>query len=346
MSVALNVIWWLLKPVSLLLIYLTFLYEDEEGKIQDRIIELWVRLDDRRSTSLSWAAILIQSAARLVAGAMDYFFGTKPVSFRLLGTSFFFSLASLEPFLGFSPHPNSHWPFTGPYHWTHLFQAILYLALGMVPAFTKNRWFLGVWYICIIRVMYTFVFAVLIVFAGKHGSLGLASNLLVGATTGLGMSFLCDILWISFARKLLRRVLAALGTQQVYWSVLFACFMLVVMLTVFPAIAGLTILDTLSRINVLPSTLLFVGVAMIFSFALNGVGLLACLAAFAFSGAMLLHGLVWPTLQRPLYFLQRQGVIENKKLLWGVGIALLLLPKPQTMSALFELLVSKLASVL
>jgi hypothetical protein len=36
---------------------------------------------------------------------------------------------------------------------------------------------------------------------------------------------------------------------------------------------------------------------------------------------------MWPILERPIYALYRYGIIRNKKLLWGVGVALLVGPQ-------------------
>src|SRR5271157_4236867 len=117
MSTASSIVWFLLKPISLFLIYLTFLYEDEEGRIQDRIAEWWIRLDDVRTVSLSRAAAFMQGIAQITTKVMDYVFGTKTFSFRLLGTSFFFSIASLQLILGFTPGHPGHWPpITTPFH--------------------------------------------------------------------------------------------------------------------------------------------------------------------------------------------------------------------------------------
>ncbi|MGA7830518.1 MAG: hypothetical protein WCA21_06125 [Terracidiphilus sp.] len=126
MSTVIYVVWLLLKPIALFLICLTFLYEDEEGRVQDRIREWWIRLDDVRTISISWAAAFMQRTARLAERAIYFIFGTKLLSFRLLGTSFYFSIASIQLITGFTPgHPGQWPPITMPFHLANLFQALL-----------------------------------------------------------------------------------------------------------------------------------------------------------------------------------------------------------------------------
>jgi hypothetical protein len=60
---------------------------------------------------------------------------------------------------------------------------------------------------------------------------------------------------------------------------------------------------------------------------LNFVNALLCSVFFATAAWMLAHRLLWPMLERPVYALQRYGVIRKKALLWGVATALWFGPK-------------------
>ena len=140
MLIALKLAWFLLKPIAIFLIYLTFLYEDEEGRIQDRIAEWWVRLDDLQSAFLSRSATFMRGCAKLGFELIEFIFGAKLFSFRLFGTSFYFSIASIQVALGFAPRNDGHWPFfTGQYHPTNLLYGSLFFISGLVPDFNKNR---------------------------------------------------------------------------------------------------------------------------------------------------------------------------------------------------------------
>jgi hypothetical protein len=348
MSQALIVVWILLKPVSLFLVYLAFLYEDEEGRIQDhiqdRMGDIWIRLDDARASSLSWVAAFMKGTAKLGIWIIDSIFGAKPVSFRLLGTSYCLSLASVNMFLFFTPQPRVQWPYlTTPLHPMHLLLAFCFLYIGLTPALFSNRWVISLWYCCLL--WSTVGFLDFVHYLSSKGNPQLAFGMLGFAGTWFCMSFLCDVLWIFFARWVLRRVLFALGSAQVYWTVLAACILLAIMLAALPAVIGLGFLTLGEGLHILSTGLLFAGVAMIFTFVLNGVSLLTCFAALLFACLMLLNRFLWPLLQRPLYLLQRYGFIKNKKALWGTGIALLLLPQPQTMLALSRWLLDRIPNL-
>ena len=136
MLVASRVVWLLLKPVSHCLIYLAFLSEDEEGRVQDRVADWWVRLDDARSASVSWAAAFLQEAARLTARVIDYVFGSRPISLRIIGTSYCFSLASIKFAMSFTPHPHGMLIYlTTPFHFVSLMQGRMYLIRRTRPGF-------------------------------------------------------------------------------------------------------------------------------------------------------------------------------------------------------------------
>jgi hypothetical protein len=347
MSTASSVVWILLKVISLSLIYLVFLYEDEEGRIQDRVTEWWIRIDDARMTSLSWAATFMQGAARIATKAIDYSFGIQAISFRLFGTSFFFSIASLQLLIDFAPRPRWEWPhLTTPVLFADSFLAILFIALGLVPAFTKSRWIIAVWYLYIIKLGGSFLWAIFSISStASAGASSVLSGVSIFLAVGIGIGFLCDILWIFCARQILKGVLLANDSAGVYRNVLAACGLLFGMLSVFPALVGFALLDIGARFGIQSTGLLFAGVAISCTFVFNGVSLLTCFVASLLAGFLLLHRLVWPSMQKPLYILQRYGAIKNKNALWKVGVALLLLPHPQTMVACWKWLVERIPNL-
>ena len=57
--------------------------------------------------------------------------------------------------------------------------------------------------------------------------------------------------------------------------------------------------------------------------ALNTIDFLACSMFFVLMGLMLLHRLVWPILEGPIYFFQRFGLIERKVWLSALAVGLL-----------------------
>ncbi len=82
--------------VGLLLFYMgLFLTETEEGQLQNRLEELWVRVDDLQSRALTRQAAFLQQASSLVADGFVRVFGRKLVSVRSVASCLCFSMASM-----------------------------------------------------------------------------------------------------------------------------------------------------------------------------------------------------------------------------------------------------------
>jgi hypothetical protein len=48
-----------------------FMYEDEEGRWQNKLEELWIAIDDRARTVMSRSAALVAKVAEIVTSAFD-----------------------------------------------------------------------------------------------------------------------------------------------------------------------------------------------------------------------------------------------------------------------------------
>lgn len=79
-----------------------FLYEDEQGKIENRLEEWWIRLDDQRNAAVSRNTAFMRGIARLATAGFDRLFGRRLVSVHAFGVSsalsmLTFWLLSYEP---------------------------------------------------------------------------------------------------------------------------------------------------------------------------------------------------------------------------------------------------------
>ena len=83
----------LIACVGFLLIYIAaFLHEDEEGKLQNRLEELWVRVDDFQRQALSKQTVFL--LLRLLRSGFDTLLGSRLVSARSATVVFCYSWAS------------------------------------------------------------------------------------------------------------------------------------------------------------------------------------------------------------------------------------------------------------
>src|SRR5713101_120402 len=72
-----------------------FLYEDEQGQIQNKLEEWWVRSSDKQSAVLSRHATFMRQIAGLCTDALDRLFGSKFISARAFSVSVCYSMASV-----------------------------------------------------------------------------------------------------------------------------------------------------------------------------------------------------------------------------------------------------------
>lgn len=70
------------------------MYEDEEGRWQNRIDELWVSIDDRAKTAGSKAIAFFNKVAEVVTAGLDRLFGDRLFSVRSIGASTSYSFAT------------------------------------------------------------------------------------------------------------------------------------------------------------------------------------------------------------------------------------------------------------
>jgi hypothetical protein len=77
---------------------------------------------------------------------------------------------------------------------------------------------------------------------------------------------------------------------------------------------------------------------IVVSLLFNFINFMAGFAALFLSLLLLVHRLFWPASQRPLYAIYRFSPIKEKKWLFSLGIALLLLPHQFTIETLKAIL--------
>src|SRR5882724_2234547 len=69
------------------------LYPGEDGKIQSKLEDFWVHVDDTQHRALSRATRFMTAIARFETRVLDSVFGSKLISWRSIGVSVCFSLS-------------------------------------------------------------------------------------------------------------------------------------------------------------------------------------------------------------------------------------------------------------
>jgi hypothetical protein len=291
-----------------------FLYEDEQGKVQSVLEDLWLKMDDNRNKLLSRHAAFMRVVAEATDSIFDRLLGKKLFSMRALFSLYYFSYASF--WLTFSLYVFVRNPrdymFILP-----MALSFLYVMVGAKPAITKkppsftNRYvgsFILLGVILPLPLLY------------RLGDNSVSVELLFYFTCAMGLGIMSDMLFIVLTRRLLRWSAGLQSFYKITAVVFLNClvaFVLVCPLFLFTWIARLLV--TLTPLNLVPVTVF----VLIFVAAANSFTALTALFFVVLALIMLVHRLFWPVLERPIYALQRVGIARRSKLLGIIGIILM-----------------------
>lgn len=306
---------WVLRILGLLLIYCAvFLHEDEEGRIQNLIEEWWIKVDDNRKQAISRSASFIKVAAGIADRSLSRLFGQRLFSARVVCVSICYSIASWLFSIAITPMTRSY------SHRDSLALLVAFIGLGSVSALINKRALLFVWILVVLG-------AAVPLFFEFWSVRGANSAQVVILAYALSVSFVFDVLCILFIRWLLRR--AAASVRSVI--ILALLFLNGVVVALLVSMISVPLLLSASLVNHLRAvvTVLENGIVMetfLFTSMMSGFDFLACSYVAVIMLIMLLHRLLWPVIERPLYACARYGIIEQKSLLWTLGGVLLIGP--------------------
>jgi hypothetical protein len=292
-----------------------FLYEDEEGRFQNKVEEWWIRLSDKQRVSRSAVAAFMQEVARLTGKGFDRLFGRGLLSLRIIPISIFLSFASVFLVIFIMLSHIKHDAAITRYKTFDMF--IFFLALALVPAVVRSKWILTLWWTIIPATLLSISGFIIFVFRtrGARSSFygfGIVALVFVA-------SFVVDLSYIAVTRIILRRIIRIDRIPEIL-LMLFLNLLALLFPLYGPIYAGVA----LSKLDILA------GGAVMISLMFNSIDLLAGLAAFFLALLLLLHRLFWPAVQRPLYAIYRFAPMKRKKWLVGTGVALLTLTSHTT----------------
>ena len=279
-----------------------FLTETEEGKLQNRMEELWIRVDDLSRISMRKESALIQQSSRMLSIALDRVFGPRLLSWKSLSTSVGFSMLSLllsvylVVFLTHRSAPS--------------LRSVIILVFFVILSFAPGR----VRY-CIIPLL-LFLIAVMLVaqmlpphaldpsvYSKVHSSKQTVG--ILGLEGIIGGGTVSDILAIILIRWILKKS----STLTNVWTLI-----------------GFIFLNLLIGIALLSPFLVvrYRNLDLWTAFAVGTAGsnlldaLLSALLLLVLAAALLHRGL-WPIVSRPIYSAQRFGLVRHPKSLTGLA---------------------------
>jgi hypothetical protein len=298
--------------LGVVLFYASFTYEDEQKRLQSTLEDWWIRLSYAEDAALSKHVAFMQAVAKLGSDLFDRVWGKQLLSLRAFGVSvcFTFASTSIIPLVGVAGGP-SPWSFGGAFIYFVAFGGLAF-AWGIAPMFIRNRILKGIWFggIVFILLCMSALFAHL---GPKDRS---ATYTMLQAFTPL-LSFLSDLGFVCVTRLVLKRCYQMNRVLRIV-GLLFANFVLA-MLCIWLPVMIFALVSLKSR-NVGWET---VGMPVFLLTFSNLADVVVALVFVALAIVMLLHRLIWPALTRPLYALQRVGLIRFRKLLFTSGALLI-----------------------
>jgi hypothetical protein len=284
------------------LLALSFLlYENEEGALQSKLEDIWIRMMDKSAHVLATHASFLGRVGLVTERLVQKVLGPNLLSRRVLGVSGWYSIGSLGCF--FLPAAVNG---SGCAATLFVVVAVLPLFLGTVPAIWPKRERFPFRTLCSVLV-------VLPVLAFLHYD---QMEFYLAVFLAIIVGICVDVTFLSFARYCLRGGLADRSRSTILLSALFAlpllgCIFLIVILAV-RAIAPPTTWGAGS------DTIRYAGfLATLMNLPVVALAILFSLLALTF----LLHRIFWPLPQRVVYAIQRSDLDERKKWARRIGLA-------------------------
>lgn len=320
-----------------LLAYYTvfFMYEDEEGRWQNRIEKLWVAIDDKAKTTGSRTSALFNKVSIVVTQGFDKIFGPRLFSFRFVGISTSYSFAGfcLSGFLLFAillrinpllddPLPGELLA-SGPLvERVFLIGGFIFLLFALLPSFAPSRLFV---FVSLVPAFFWTIGLplqlLLSTSSHKHKALAIYAALIV--------SFLSDVFLIALVRFTIRWVSIRTSVSRIAVAALLQAGVFILVLLV-PLDIGISLIGT---IGPRPELMALVCVAFFNVFT----GLTSCMFLIALL-FVLLHKIVWPILSRSVYPLARHHLIRSRTVMGALGTGCIIFAFPQMPAAIKSIL--------
>src|SRR5262249_26849618 len=302
-----HILHFIVRPVEVALglfcvLTAALLYPGEEGKIQSKFEDFWIRVDDYRQGGFLRHAVFMTQLAKLETSFLDRGFGPKLVSGQALGISFCFAGVAWSV-IGFL---EGHSGFLRNLSVGFLFSSAL---VGAASIFVRKhrvvRWGL-------IAIGLIFLLLWTANWQSNPRDAGRLDSDIGMAVLG---SFVCDVIFIALTRWLVRWAGEMTSTLKVAGAVILN--LLVAFALVFPVLlSGALAIEGEEATKNLVVPAMLVGFSNLFDV---GLALLFVVLAVVLQ----VHRGLWPLLTRTLFRMQDMGTIGRRAILTTVGIALL-----------------------
>jgi len=304
------------------------LYPDEEGKIQSKFEDFWIRVDDFQNLALSRHAAFMTQVAKVETRLLDRVFGQKLVSGQSLGISFSFSLGTLSTVgIFLVRYGDQDRPLPELYVLFVLFLVssffIGWASISFRTHLIARRIILAISFIALVAS---------IAISGPKSLEGKENLIMLIVIVPIG-GFAFDALFIVLTRRLLR------------WAEKMISFSAVLSVVTLNLLLALLLISPLllPPVSSLGSVVLSQASLMGDCIALTNLFDAALALVFVLlSGILLIHRAVWPLLTRTLFRMADIGTKGRRAILSTVGFALIAAGISGKVPELMQKLIDKL----
>lgn len=291
------------------------MFPDEEGKLQNRIENLWIAVDDKQKSAVRRATLLFNRIASYVTRVYNRILGTSLISFQMIGVSsassiaafflfaalalFFLLYLSLSRHVAVAPHFNSSLFLIGV---VCLIFGFIPLVFAFIPSFIRN-WF-GRLISLVPLLLFTYVMSSSILTnqsASKYTQETVISGLYLGIATDIGA--------LAAVRMSVRLIATTTRIGQIIFAVILQLAVLVLI-----AVVPFEVPTPLLAANQHSFGAQFLLSSMMFNF-FTMLGVAAFLLLLT---VVLVHRAFWPLLGRLVYSIARFKPIQNNRLAFAV----------------------------
>jgi hypothetical protein len=304
------------------------LYPDQEGKIQSKLEDFWVRVDDFQNQALTRHVAFMSEIAKLEMRLLNALFGEKLFSFQSMGTSFICSTASVMIVRMFRHSSVFHTQAFGQWEkiailtFSLIVMGILSLLLVSKSGWLSNfgKW-LGIVTLSLVAGVILFVAFESILRMWRFFQIRpltfaafVKASILIDTQISytLVFSYLCDLIFIIVTRVLIRRTSEMSSVSKMMLPLLATLGLALILVS--PMLIAKPLGNRFSENAT--GTVYLVGASNLFDVALALLfGFMVCI--------LLVHSAVWPLLTRTLFRMQDIGTKGRRGILTAVGLALL-----------------------
>ena len=332
---------WVGLILGCILFYLSFfLYEDEQGQLQNRLEEIWVRIDDLKQNTVSIHIGFTVEVMHFCLKMLHIIWGNKLISIRsifvthwILGLSAYLSFAFVYLFnLNFNIYFSScdscgylNYAVTTPFS---LFPVLVMTILASLPL-VISKWSV-IWTIWLIfftiQTIVTYIFIQEFKLTLPEVVISISSEL---------VAIIFFLIWLRILKLVLthfslisaRNIITFIFSNVwlICWAFYYQSYIVLLLKGVTYVFGANNITQDMlyyfPRFALLTNTLMFLYPFMI-------IVIVALLIA---------HRIFWPFIQRPIYSLQMYKVFENQKLIFICGLVLILFSLGYELSRISEI---------